>query len=111
MATPPTIPRPIEIHRGRLILYGCGDFLNDYEGITGNEEFRGELALMYLPVFAATGGGVVAFPLEVFQIRKFRLQRASVEDTQWLQATLERESRRFGTRVEWRGANRLAVHR
>ena len=24
----------------RLALYGCGDFLNDYEGISGYEMFR-----------------------------------------------------------------------
>jgi poly-gamma-glutamate capsule biosynthesis protein CapA/YwtB (metallophosphatase superfamily) len=30
----------IEGYRDRLILYGCGDFLNDYEGIKGYEEFR-----------------------------------------------------------------------
>jgi len=28
-------PKAIEIYRNRLILYGCGDFLNDYEGIKG----------------------------------------------------------------------------
>jgi poly-gamma-glutamate synthesis protein (capsule biosynthesis protein) len=28
-------PRPIEVYRNRLILYGCGDFINDYEGISG----------------------------------------------------------------------------
>jgi poly-gamma-glutamate capsule biosynthesis protein CapA/YwtB (metallophosphatase superfamily) len=102
--------KAIEIHEGRPVLYGCGDFLNDYEGITGKEEFRDDLAVMYLPAFAARRPELVAFPLEVFQIRRFRLQRASVDDTRWLQATLERESRRFRTRVEWRGANRLAVH-
>jgi poly-gamma-glutamate synthesis protein (capsule biosynthesis protein) len=31
-------PRPIEVYRNRLILYGCGDFINDYEGILGHEE-------------------------------------------------------------------------
>jgi poly-gamma-glutamate synthesis protein (capsule biosynthesis protein) len=31
-----------------LILYGCGDFLTDYEGISGYEQFRGDLAIMYL---------------------------------------------------------------
>ena len=30
--------RPIEVHRGKLILYGCGDFINDYEGIGGRKE-------------------------------------------------------------------------
>jgi len=41
-------PRPIEVYRGRLILYGCGDLINDYEGIGGREAFRTELALLYL---------------------------------------------------------------
>ncbi len=27
----------IEVYKGKLILYGCGDFLNDYEGISGHE--------------------------------------------------------------------------
>jgi poly-gamma-glutamate synthesis protein (capsule biosynthesis protein) len=27
-------------------LYGCRDFLNDYEGIAGYQEFRGDLVLM-----------------------------------------------------------------
>ena len=26
-------PRPIEVYQRRLILYGCGDFIDDYEGI------------------------------------------------------------------------------
>jgi poly-gamma-glutamate capsule biosynthesis protein CapA/YwtB (metallophosphatase superfamily) len=38
-----------EIHSDRLVLYGCGDFLNDYEGISGYEVFRSDLRLMYLP--------------------------------------------------------------
>src|SRR5262249_7836262 len=38
-------PRAIEIYRNRLILYGCGDFLNDYEGIRGYERYRDDLAL------------------------------------------------------------------
>jgi poly-gamma-glutamate synthesis protein (capsule biosynthesis protein) len=39
-------PRPIELYRSRLILYGCGDFINDYEGIEGYEQFRDDLVLM-----------------------------------------------------------------
>jgi len=33
-------PMAIEIHRGKPILYGCGDLLNDYEGISGYEAYR-----------------------------------------------------------------------
>ena len=40
-------PIAIEVYRNRLILYGCGDFLNDYEGISGYEEFLDDLTLRY----------------------------------------------------------------
>src|SRR5881392_3902408 len=40
--------KAIEVFKGRLILYGCGDFLTDYEGISGYENFRGNIAVMYL---------------------------------------------------------------
>jgi poly-gamma-glutamate synthesis protein (capsule biosynthesis protein) len=42
-------PKAIEVYREKPILYGCGDFINDYEGITGYDEFRSELTLMYFP--------------------------------------------------------------
>jgi poly-gamma-glutamate capsule biosynthesis protein CapA/YwtB (metallophosphatase superfamily) len=89
----------IEIYRGKPILYGCGDFINDYEGITGYEEFRDDLAVLYLPTFSASDNKLVTFRLIPFQIRKFRLNRASHEDEIWLRNTLDRESARFGTQV------------
>jgi poly-gamma-glutamate capsule biosynthesis protein CapA/YwtB (metallophosphatase superfamily) len=52
--------KAIEIYRSRLILYGCGDFLNDYEGIGGYEEFRDDLALMYFPDMDPTSAVLVA---------------------------------------------------
>ena len=52
-------PKAIEIHRGKVILYGCGDFLNDYEGIGGYESFRPDLCLMYLPTLDTVTGNVV----------------------------------------------------
>ncbi|MGQ0560599.1 MAG: CapA family protein, partial [Gemmatimonadota bacterium] len=41
-------PKAIEIYRQRAILYGCGDFIDDYEGIKGYEEFRDDLVVMYI---------------------------------------------------------------
>ncbi len=76
--------KAIEIYKGRPILYGCGDFLNDYEGISGHEAFRGDLALMYVIAIAPTAGRVTHLDLIAFKIRKFRLERASHEDTLWL---------------------------
>ena len=48
-------PRPVEVFGGKLVLYGCGDCINDYEGITGHERYRGDLRLLYC--VAAPGHG------------------------------------------------------
>jgi poly-gamma-glutamate capsule biosynthesis protein CapA/YwtB (metallophosphatase superfamily) len=96
-------PRPIEIYRDRLILYGCGDLLNDYEGIRGYARFRDDLVLMYFVDLAPTGGNLQALKLLPLQIKKFRLSIPSQRDIEWIQATLDRECRRLGTTVT-RGA-------
>ena len=44
------------LYRDKLILYGCGDFLSDYEGIRGHEQYRGDLPLMYFPYLEAATG-------------------------------------------------------
>ena len=93
-------PRPIEIHRGKLILYGCGDFLDDYEGIPGYEEFRDDLTLMYFATVEPETGRLAALRLVPMQIRNLRVNRASAADAEWLARTLDRVSRPFGARVE-----------
>ena len=81
----------IEVYRQRLVLYGCGDFLNDYEGIGGYETFRGDLSLMYF-VDVDAAGGIVTLHMVPLRMRRFSLQPASRGDAQWLTAMLERES-------------------
>lgn len=102
-------PMGIEVYRDRLILYGCGDFLNDYEGIGGYESFRGDLTLMYFPTVDAASGRLLRLGLTVMQVRRFRLNRARDSDVSWLEATLSREGRKFGTRVEREAESRLAL--
>jgi poly-gamma-glutamate synthesis protein (capsule biosynthesis protein) len=92
-------PLGIEVHRERLILYGCGDFLNDYEGIGGHEQFRPALTLMYFPRLDANGR-LRALELVPMKIRHFRVNRASAEESAWLASMLNREGAAFGTRVE-----------
>lgn len=92
--------KAIEVHRDRLILYGCGDFLNDYEGIKGNERFRGDLGLMYFPVLDAATGRLLELDLVPTRIRHFRVNRAEGDDRRWLLAALRREYRSFGCDVE-----------
>ena len=93
-------PRPIEIYRGCPILYGCGDLINDYEGIGGHESHRPELALLYFPTFAQSSASLVELRMVPLRLRRFRLERASRDDGRWLAETLSRESSQFGVRVE-----------
>jgi poly-gamma-glutamate synthesis protein (capsule biosynthesis protein) len=101
--------RGIEVYRGKLILYGAGDFLNDYEGIRGYEQFRDDLALMYFASLDPATGRLVRLKMTPLQIRNFRLNQASQADTLWLQAVLNREGARFGTRVKLDQDNQLTL--
>ena len=92
-------PKAIEIHRGRPILYGCGDFLSDYEGIGGYSDFRGELTLMYFVTIDVATGELAALTLVPLRLRRFRLERPSAGDRVWLRKRLEEQYGRFGHRV------------
>jgi poly-gamma-glutamate capsule biosynthesis protein CapA/YwtB (metallophosphatase superfamily) len=100
----------IEVYRGKAILYGCGDLLNDYEGIGGYESFRGDLALMYFPALDISSGDLVGLTMSPTQTRRFRINRAPPEDASWLAQTLERECARLGTHVTPRADRRLELH-
>src|SRR5205809_6133636 len=76
--------KAIEVFKGRLILYGCGDFLTDYEGISGYETLRGGLGLMYLVEIDSESGKLIKLRLVPVQMRRFRLERASASDCKWL---------------------------
>ena len=92
-------PRPIELYRGGLILYGCGDLINDYEGIGGYPLYRGELRLLYL-VTVQPGVGVRDLRMAPLRARRMRLEHATRDERWWLAAVLDRVSRELGTRVE-----------
>jgi poly-gamma-glutamate synthesis protein (capsule biosynthesis protein) len=96
-------PLAIEPHHGRLILYGCGDLLSDYEGIGGHEEVRPDLAVMYFADVLCADGRLAALELAPFKLRRFRLNAPADDEVDWLRARLDRESRRFGAGVERRG--------
>jgi poly-gamma-glutamate synthesis protein (capsule biosynthesis protein) len=92
-------PKGIEVYRDHLILYGCGDFLNDYEGIGGYESFRADLSVAYFASLDMGTGRLSRLALAPLQIRRFRANHAPAADARWLEQTLTREGKRFGTRV------------
>jgi poly-gamma-glutamate synthesis protein (capsule biosynthesis protein) len=103
-------PKGIEVYQDRLIMYGCGDFLNDYEGISGYEEYRGDLVLMYLVTMQPRSGKLVRFEMVPFQIKRFRLNYVSRGDAQWLKRTMNRECARFGGHVELGETDRWTLY-
>jgi poly-gamma-glutamate synthesis protein (capsule biosynthesis protein) len=92
-------PRGVEIHAGKPILYGCGDLVNDYEGIAGYEAFEPGVRALYFPAFEAQSGRLARFDIVPVRMRRLRLERASEAESRWLAATLDRESGKLGTRV------------
>jgi poly-gamma-glutamate synthesis protein (capsule biosynthesis protein) len=101
--------KAIEMFKGRLILYGCGDFLTDYEGISGYEMFRGDLALMYLIELDSDSGELIAARLVPMQMRQFRLERVSTSDAKWLCNLLNEVGTRFRTASSLEDDNSLAL--
>jgi len=73
--------------------------LNDYEGISGYDDFRGDLALMYFAGPDPSTGELVSLAMTPLQMQRFRLNRASRADAEWLRDILNREGEKFGTRV------------
>jgi poly-gamma-glutamate capsule biosynthesis protein CapA/YwtB (metallophosphatase superfamily) len=101
--------KPLEVHRGKLILYGCGDLLNDYEGIHGYEAFRGDLSLMYFPTVDAESGALVSLSMVPMQMRRFRIHRAPAAAVGWLARALERECSKLGTHIARRTDDTLEL--
>jgi poly-gamma-glutamate capsule biosynthesis protein CapA/YwtB (metallophosphatase superfamily) len=103
-------PRPIEVYRGKLILYGCGDLIDDYEGISGHEEYRDDLRLLYFAAVAPATGRLLRLRMAPMQARRMRLHHASNEDAEHLGSVLDRVSRRFGSWVDRAADGMLHLH-
>ena len=102
-------PIAVEVYNDKSILYGCGDFLNDYEGISGYELYRGDLALMYFVRLHADTGRLEKLEMVPTQIKRFQSNRASKNDGIWLGKTLNRECEAFQCRVDLTKDNTLQL--
>jgi poly-gamma-glutamate synthesis protein (capsule biosynthesis protein) len=101
--------KAIEVFAGKFILYGCGDFITDYEGITGHETFRGDLALMYFIELYSETGALTSARLVPMQMRRFRLEHASASDAKWLCNLLNEVGKQFGTGARLAEDNSLTL--
>ena len=102
-------PRPLQRYRDALILYGCGDYLNDYEGIDGHEQYRPWLTLAYLATIDNASGKLSRLAMATFRLSRFQLRHAGAEERRWLSDKLTQISRPFATTVRDDGGQ-LSVH-
>ena len=99
----------IEVYKEKPIIYGSGDFINDYEGIGGYEGFRSDLTLMYFVSMDPSTGKLVHMYMTPMQIKNFKANRASRADALWLRDVINREGKKFGTRAEINQDNTLTL--
>jgi poly-gamma-glutamate capsule biosynthesis protein CapA/YwtB (metallophosphatase superfamily) len=102
-------PKGIEVYQDCPILYGCGDFISDYEGIQGYEVFRGDLGLMYFVTMDPSTGKLVQLEMIPTQMKRLHINRVSMQDAHWLRNLLNREGRPFGIRVDVRKDQSLSL--
>ncbi len=91
----------IEVYKRKTIIYGCGDLLNDYEGITGHESYKAHLGLLYFVTVDTSKGHLISLKMVPTEVKKLQLARPGKKDCNWMQKVLNRECEQFGTKVNW----------
>jgi poly-gamma-glutamate capsule biosynthesis protein CapA/YwtB (metallophosphatase superfamily) len=95
----------VEVYRGKLIIYGCGDFVDDY---VLHEEYRNDLGAVWRVIVKEDHGedeknGLVLDRLEIFptRIERFRAMLLGVGDgdNEWVRSKIGALSRDLGTLV------------
>jgi len=99
-------PMPVEVYRGRLILYGCGDLINDYEGIPPSPGLRSDVACLYFATVDRQRGTLQKLHVIAMQMYRFRLVHADAAARQWVESRFNNEGLNLGThmlarRVGW----------
>ncbi|HVO74884.1 MAG TPA: CapA family protein [Ignavibacteriaceae bacterium] len=115
-------PRPMEVYKDKLIIYGTGDLINDFEGLkgrkksgiawrkfknpwklwrlNGHKKFRSDLVVIFFAAIDPSTGKLLNLRLTPMQIKKFRLNYPSRQDAQWLRKKLNRVNKKFNLKLE-----------
>lgn len=100
-------PLAVEVHRSKPILYGCGDLVNDYEGIRGYGEFRPDLGFLHYLTLAIPSRRLLSLEFVPKRVDRFRIERATEAEAAWLRRRLNEGCAAFGGRVDDIGNGRL----
>jgi len=80
-----------------------------HKRFAGYEAYRDDLPLMYLVGVSPGGGRLQRLDMVPLRMRRFRLERASAADVDWLRDMFDREGRDFGTFAELTGRGTLSL--
>ncbi|HJW12319.1 MAG TPA: CapA family protein [Albitalea sp.] len=78
-------PLAVEVYGGKLILYGCGDLINDYEGIGPQGSLRDDVACLYIATLSLADGRLQQLDIVPLQRKRFRLVAADASALAWLE--------------------------
>jgi poly-gamma-glutamate capsule biosynthesis protein CapA/YwtB (metallophosphatase superfamily) len=77
-------PLPVEVYRGKLILYGCGDLINDHEGLAEHGSLRSDVGCLYVVTLRSGSGRLDTLEVVPMQTRQFRLGVADAAAQDWI---------------------------
>lgn len=103
-------PRPIEVYRGRLILYGCGDLINDYEGISFRERFDPSAVCLYFAHLSAETGALQQLEIVPMQLRRLQLVKPDAAACESLHALFDNAGRQLGTGITAQADGNWQLH-
>ncbi len=95
-------PLPFELHRGKLILYGCGDLINDYEGIDAHPDLAQDAACLYFATVSQDSGRLARLKLVPMQRRRFGLVPADPSTRAAIRHALRLKENGFARLLLWR---------
>ncbi|KXG47548.1 Capsule synthesis protein, CapA [Penicillium griseofulvum] len=90
----------VEVYHGKLVIYGCGDFVDDY---ALNEEYRNDLGALWRVVVKEKSGWIGLERLEIFPTRVERFRAVLLDykdpDHVWVRRKISELTEEFGTPV------------
>jgi poly-gamma-glutamate capsule biosynthesis protein CapA/YwtB (metallophosphatase superfamily) len=90
---------PIEVYRGKLILYGCGDLINDCEGLPAPQASRRDVSCLYFATLDRRRGLLRRLQIVPMQLFRMRLVHADRAARGWLHARLNQGGLDLGTEL------------
>jgi len=92
----------IEIYKNKVIIYGCGDFVDDY---AVDDEYRNDLSFLYRLYLDTETHRWKRLELLPTRIKHFQVNRAIGDDKTWLTKTIRKLSNKYLTNIQIDNSN------